>query len=50
MNGQQGGDPTKLARALIEIVGSDEPPARWVAGADAVRGRRGQGEDLTRAD
>ena len=31
MNGQQGGDPAKLARALVEIIGSDEPPARWVA-------------------
>jgi NAD(P)-dependent dehydrogenase (short-subunit alcohol dehydrogenase family) len=36
MNGQQGGDPAKLAAALIQLVGSAEPPVRWVAGADAV--------------
>jgi NAD(P)-dependent dehydrogenase (short-subunit alcohol dehydrogenase family) len=38
MNGQQGGDPAKLARALVHLVGGDEPPLRWVAGADAVQG------------
>ncbi|BCY09255.1 SDR family oxidoreductase [Actinoplanes sp. L3-i22] len=36
MNGLQGGDPAKLAAALIKLVGSGEPPARWAAGADAV--------------
>ena len=36
MNGQQGGDPAKLATALVQLVGSDEPPLRWAAGADAV--------------
>lgn len=36
MNGQQGGDPAKLAHALIELAGTDEPPLRWAAGADAV--------------
>jgi NAD(P)-dependent dehydrogenase (short-subunit alcohol dehydrogenase family) len=36
MNGQQGGDPTKLATALVQLVSSDEPPLRWAAGADAV--------------
>jgi NAD(P)-dependent dehydrogenase (short-subunit alcohol dehydrogenase family) len=36
MNGQQGGDPAKLATALVQIVTSDEPPLRWAAGADAV--------------
>src|SRR4051794_11473249 len=36
MNGQQGGDPAKLAAALVRLVGSDEPPLRWAAGADAV--------------
>lgn len=46
MNGQQGGDPAKLARALIEIVGSDEPPARWVAGADAVEAAEGKAKTL----
>src|SRR4051794_13630521 len=46
MNGQQGGDPAKLARALIEIVGSDEPPARWVAGTDAVEAAEGKARTL----
>jgi len=36
MNGQQGGDPVKLARALIQLTDSDAPPLRWAAGADAV--------------
>lgn len=36
MNGQQAGDAAKLADALITIAGQDEPPPRWVAGADAV--------------
>ena len=36
MNGRQGGDPAKLATALIQLATSEEPPVRWVAGADAV--------------
>jgi NAD(P)-dependent dehydrogenase (short-subunit alcohol dehydrogenase family) len=36
MNGLQGGDPAKLAAALIQLVGSQDPPLRWAAGADAV--------------
>lgn len=36
MNGRQAGDPAKLARALIQLADSDEPPLRWVAGDDAV--------------
>jgi NAD(P)-dependent dehydrogenase (short-subunit alcohol dehydrogenase family) len=36
MNGRQGGDPAKLAQALITLASQDEPPLRWVAGADAV--------------
>ena len=36
MNGRQGGDPARLATALVRLVGSDEPPLRWAAGADAV--------------
>ena len=38
MNGKQAGDPAKLARALVELADSDEPPVRWVAGEDAVEG------------
>ncbi len=36
MNGKQGGDPEKLARALIAIADQPEPPLRWFAGADAI--------------
>jgi NAD(P)-dependent dehydrogenase (short-subunit alcohol dehydrogenase family) len=36
MNGQQGGDPAKLADALVELAGQDEPPLRFAAGADAI--------------
>ena len=36
MNGQQGGDPVKLAKALVQLAGGVEPPLRWPAGADAV--------------
>lgn len=36
MNGKQGGDPAKLADALVQLAGLEEPPARFAAGADAV--------------
>ncbi|AXJ11871.1 short-chain dehydrogenase/reductase [Arthrobacter sp. PM3] len=36
MNGQQGGDPAKLAAALIHLAELDELPLRFAAGADAV--------------
>src|SRR3954451_11568187 len=36
MNGQQAGDPAKLARALVQLADGDEPPVRWLAGADVV--------------
>jgi NAD(P)-dependent dehydrogenase (short-subunit alcohol dehydrogenase family) len=36
MNGQQPGDPAKLAEALLTLTELNEPPRRWVAGADAV--------------
>src|SRR5437870_9235564 len=37
MHGKQGGDPAKLAQALVTLVGLKEPPARFAAGADAVQ-------------
>lgn len=37
MNGKQGGDPAKLANALMQLAELDEPPARFAAGADAVQ-------------
>jgi NAD(P)-dependent dehydrogenase (short-subunit alcohol dehydrogenase family) len=36
MSGKQSGDPAKLAKALVQLASQDEPPLRWVAGADAV--------------
>jgi NAD(P)-dependent dehydrogenase (short-subunit alcohol dehydrogenase family) len=36
MDGLQGGDPAKLADALIQLAELDEPPLRFAAGADAV--------------
>jgi NAD(P)-dependent dehydrogenase (short-subunit alcohol dehydrogenase family) len=36
MDGRQGGDPAKLAKALIRLAELDEPPLRFAAGADAV--------------
>ena len=35
-NGQQPGDPAKLAKALITISNEEKPPLRFLAGADAV--------------
>ncbi len=35
-NGQQGGDPVKLAQALIKLESQDELPRRFFAGADAI--------------
>jgi NAD(P)-dependent dehydrogenase (short-subunit alcohol dehydrogenase family) len=46
MNGKQGGDPAKLATALIGLASAEEPPVRWVAGADAVAGAEGKAKQL----
>ena len=35
-NGQQSGDPAKLARALLCIASQEPPPRRFIAGADAI--------------
>jgi len=35
-NGQQGGDPAKLAQALVTIASEAQPPRRFIAGADAI--------------
>ena len=42
MNGQQGGDPAKLAQALLTIADQEQPPFRFIAGADAIT----QAEDM----
>jgi NAD(P)-dependent dehydrogenase (short-subunit alcohol dehydrogenase family) len=36
MNGKQGGDPAKLAQALLTITDQEQPPFRFIAGADAL--------------
>jgi len=35
-SGKQGGDPAKLARALVTIASEAQPPRRFIAGADAI--------------
>jgi hypothetical protein len=35
MNGQQSGDPAKLAYALVQLAAQEEPPLRFAAGAEA---------------
>jgi len=37
MDGKQGGDPAKLAEAVVTLAALKEPPARFAAGADAVQ-------------
>jgi NAD(P)-dependent dehydrogenase (short-subunit alcohol dehydrogenase family) len=46
MNGLQGGDPAKLAKALVQLASQDEPPLRWAAGADAVGTFEQKAKDL----
>jgi NAD(P)-dependent dehydrogenase (short-subunit alcohol dehydrogenase family) len=36
MDGQQGGDPARLASALVQLTALEHPPVRFAAGADAV--------------
>jgi NAD(P)-dependent dehydrogenase (short-subunit alcohol dehydrogenase family) len=35
-NGQQQGDPAKLAQAMLTIADEEQPPHRFIAGADAI--------------
>src|SRR5438552_10865871 len=46
MNGQQGGDPAKLADALVQLAGQDQPPPRFAAGTDAVATVEQKANDL----
>ena len=46
MNGQQSGDPAKLADALVTLADSKQPPLRFAAGADAVATVEQKGRDL----
>ncbi len=44
--GLQGGDPAKLADALVRLANQDEPPLRLAAGADAVATVEQKAKDL----
>ncbi|WP_319104781.1 SDR family NAD(P)-dependent oxidoreductase [Streptomyces caniscabiei] len=46
INGQQPGDPVKLARALLTIADRAEPPQRFLAGADAIEGATAKAREL----
>lgn len=46
MDGKQGGDPAKLARAIVQLAGLEEPPARFAAGADAVQAFEAKAKSL----
>ena len=46
MSGQQSNDPAKLAKALVTLVDSGQPPLRWVAGADALPTAEQKARDL----
>ncbi|RHW23742.1 SDR family oxidoreductase [Nocardioides immobilis] len=46
MNGQQPGDPTKLARAVLTIAHQDKPPRRFIAGADAIGAVEAKAKEL----
>ncbi|MFC9914973.1 SDR family oxidoreductase [Streptomyces sp. NPDC127197] len=46
INGQQPGDPAKLAHALLTLAGQAQPPLRFVAGADAIEGVSAKAREL----
>ena len=46
MSGKQTNDPAKLAEALITVVDQEQPPLRFVAGADAVETVEQKANDL----
>ena len=46
MSGKQGGDPAKLAAALLKIAGESTPPKRWMAGADSVSEAERKAQEL----
>jgi NAD(P)-dependent dehydrogenase (short-subunit alcohol dehydrogenase family) len=46
MNGQQAGDPAKLAAALVTLTQLENPPLRWVAGGDAIAAVEQKAKDL----
>ena len=46
INGQQPGDPAKLAAALLTVAQEETPPRRWIAGADAIAAIEQKAKDL----
>jgi len=51
INGQQAGDPAKLANVLVQLATQAQPPRRFVAGADAIATVEQKANDLlTQAD
>ncbi|MEY4757712.1 MAG: hypothetical protein RJA34_2610 [Pseudomonadota bacterium] len=46
MSGKQGGDPAKLARAIVQLAGLDVPPVRFAGGMDAVAVFEGKAQAL----
>lgn len=46
IHGQQPGDPAKLAAALLTVAQMENPPQRWIAGADAVAAIEQKANDL----
>ena len=46
MSGRQSNDPAKLAKALVKLVDSGQPPLRWIAGADALPTAEQKARDL----
>jgi NAD(P)-dependent dehydrogenase (short-subunit alcohol dehydrogenase family) len=46
MNGKQGGDPAKLANAILQLAELKEPPARFAAGVDALQAFEGKAKTL----
>lgn len=49
-NGQQTGDPAKLAQALVTISNEEKPPLRFLAGSDAVSTAEQVSSTLTQQD
>lgn len=45
-NGKEPGDRKKLVSAFVSVVDMEQPPKRWVAGADAVEGIAAKGHQL----
>ncbi|MEW2394623.1 SDR family NAD(P)-dependent oxidoreductase [Streptomyces sp. NPDC046862] len=46
MNGQQAGDPAKLAGALLKVAALDKPPLRFIAGDDCLAAVEGKAKEL----